>query len=44
MNGGDWTRIAAPVVVGVVFLLLWHALVSINHVPSYIVPGPLLVF
>ena len=44
MKGGDWTRIAAPVVVGVVFLLLWHALVSINHVPSYIVPGPLLVF
>ena len=44
MNGRGWTRIAAPVVVGLVFLVLWHVLVAVNQVPSYIVPGPLLVF
>ena len=44
MNGRGWTRIAAPLVVGLAFLVLWHALVVLNQVPSYIVPGPLLVF
>ena len=44
MNARGWTRIAAPVVVGLVFLVLWHVLVAVNQVPSYIVPGPLLVF
>ena len=44
MNARNWARIAAPVVVGLVFLVLWHALVTVNQIPSYIVPGPLLVF
>src|SRR5258708_3828236 len=44
MNGRNWISIAAPVVVGVVFLVLWHAVVAINQIPSYLVPGPLLVF
>ena len=44
MNGRGWTRIAAPVVVGLAFVVLWHVLVAVNQVPSYIVPGPLLVF
>ena len=44
MKGRDWTRIAAPVVVGLIFVALWHALVVLNQIPSYIVPGPLLVF
>ena len=43
MNGRNWTSIAAPVVVGLVFLVLWHVLVVINQIPSYLVPGPLLV-
>jgi len=43
MNARNWTSIAAPLVVGVVFLVLWQALVEVNHVPSYIVPSPLLV-
>jgi len=43
MNGRDWISIAAPVAVGLVFLIMWHAIVAINQIPSYIVPGPLLV-
>lgn len=43
MNGRNWIGIAAPVAVGFVFLLLWHAIVAINQIPPYIVPGPLLV-
>ncbi len=43
MKARDWKRILAPVVVGVIFLLLWHAVVAINRIPPYIVPGPLLV-
>ena len=43
MTPRNWTSIAAPLVVGLVFLLLWHAIVAINQIPSYIVPGPLLV-
>jgi NitT/TauT family transport system permease protein len=43
MNARNWTSISAPLVVGAVFLVLWQALVELNHVPSYIVPSPLLV-
>ena len=43
MNERNWISIAAPVAIGLVFLALWHALVVISAVPSYIVPGPLLV-
>ena len=43
MNERNWISIAAPVAIGLVFLALWHALVAISAVPSYIVPGPLLV-
>jgi len=40
----DGLRVLAPVAVGAIFLLLWHALVVLNDVPAYIVPSPLLVF
>ncbi len=43
MKGRNWRGIAAPVVVGLVFLALWHVIVAINRIPPYIVPGPLLV-
>jgi NitT/TauT family transport system permease protein len=44
MNDRDWLRYAAPLAIGALFLLLWHALVVLNDVPAYIVPSPLLVF
>jgi len=34
---------AAPLAVGVVVLALWQALVQANHVPPYILPGPLAI-
>jgi len=33
-------RMAAPLAVGIAFLSLWQALVAINGVPPYILPGP----
>ena len=43
MNGRRWMSIAAPIAMGLVFLAVWHAIVAINQIPSYILPGPLLV-
>jgi NitT/TauT family transport system permease protein len=39
MNG-RWLPFAAPLLVGILLLLLWQALVTINEVPVYIVPSP----
>ncbi|MEO8040651.1 MAG: ABC transporter permease [Betaproteobacteria bacterium] len=36
-------ELLTPVVVGIAILALWQALVSAFEVPSYLVPGPLLV-
>ncbi len=35
--------VAAPLLVGLVALLLWQVLVTVNEVPAYLVPSPLLV-
>lgn len=43
MNERRWTNVVAPIVVGLLFLVLWHVLVAVNQIPTYIVPGPLLV-
>ena len=43
MNGRRWVSIAAPIAMGLVFLAVWHAIVAIHQIPSYILPGPLLV-
>jgi NitT/TauT family transport system permease protein len=36
-------RVVAPLVIGLVALALWEAVVRINDIPHYILPGPLLV-
>jgi NitT/TauT family transport system permease protein len=36
-------RYAAPALVGLIVLVVWHALVTAYEVPSYLVPSPLLV-
>jgi NitT/TauT family transport system permease protein len=38
-----WTKIAAPLLVGAVLVLLWEALVRGYDIPPYILPGPFLV-
>ena len=43
MSNANWVRAAAPLVVGIAFVLLWHALVVVNEVPPYIVPSPFVV-
>ena len=39
--GQRFARVAAPVLVGVVIVVLWHALVKAFDVPKYLVPSPL---
>ncbi len=34
----------APILVGILVLMLWDILVRITHLPPYILPGPILVF
>lgn len=38
-----WPRILAPIAIGVVTLGLWELAVRWNGIPSYILPGPLLI-
>jgi NitT/TauT family transport system permease protein len=42
-GGGPVVRIVAPLAVGALFLLLWDAVVRVNAIPVYILPGPLIV-
>jgi NitT/TauT family transport system permease protein len=43
MTNSKWLQAGAPIAVGIVFILIWHALVVVNDVPPYIVPSPFLV-
>ena len=43
MNRARLSRIAAPLAIGLVFLLLWQAVVTIERIPPYILPAPLRV-
>ena len=38
-----WPKILAPLAIGVVMVALWEAVVRINHIPVFILPGPLLI-
>jgi NitT/TauT family transport system permease protein len=38
-----WLRILAPTVIGLLFLGAWEAVVRVNEIPHYILPGPVLV-
>jgi len=46
-SGDAWRerigRVAAPLAVGIVMLLGWEALVDVNSIPPYILPGPVRV-
>jgi NitT/TauT family transport system permease protein len=38
-----WPKILAPLAIGVLMLALWEAVVRLNHIPVYILPGPILI-
>jgi NitT/TauT family transport system permease protein len=40
---GQFWRLAAPLAVGVAMLVLWEAVVRIENIPVYILPGPLAI-
>jgi len=46
MNGKSSSviRVLAPVVVGILVLIGWEAIVRINQIPVYVLPGPGIVF
>ncbi len=37
-------EVIAPVIVGILFLVLWEGFVRVAQMPTYLLPGPLLVF
>ena len=43
MTRDKLVRVVAPVLVGIVLLLLWHGIVVAYNVPKYLVPSPLVV-
>jgi NitT/TauT family transport system permease protein len=43
LAASTWPGIIAPVVIGIMMLFAWEALVRIKGIPSYILPGPLLI-
>jgi NitT/TauT family transport system permease protein len=43
MNRARILEVASPIVVGLAFLAVWQFLVNALDVPSYLVPGPLLI-
>jgi NitT/TauT family transport system permease protein len=42
-SADTWLRILAPTVIAFLFLGAWEAVVRINEIPHYILPGPVLV-
>ncbi len=38
-----WPKLITPVAVGIAFLIAWEAVVRIKAIPSFLLPGPLLV-
>jgi NitT/TauT family transport system permease protein len=42
-SGERIARILAPLAIGLVALALWELVVRLNHIPHYILPGPILV-
>jgi NitT/TauT family transport system permease protein len=43
LSAATWPKILAPLVIGIIIVALWEAVVRINHIPVYILPGPLLI-
>jgi NitT/TauT family transport system permease protein len=42
-RGEQVARVVAPLAIGLLALSLWEAVVRVNEIPHYILPGPLLV-
>jgi NitT/TauT family transport system permease protein len=43
LPASTWPGIIAPVAIGILMLFAWEAMVRIKGIPSYILPGPLLI-
>jgi NitT/TauT family transport system permease protein len=43
LPASTWPRILAPLSIGIVVLGLWEGIVRVKHIPSYVLPGPILI-
>ena len=43
LAASTWPKILGPLVIGVIVLAAWETAIRVNGVPSYIMPGPLLI-
>ncbi len=43
LTGEGWVRIVAPAIIGLLALAAWEIAVRVNAVPTYILPGPILI-
>jgi NitT/TauT family transport system permease protein len=44
LTAESWLRIIAPTLIGILALGAWEAVVRINEIPPYLLPGPVAVF
>jgi NitT/TauT family transport system permease protein len=44
LTAEGWLRILAPTLIGILALGAWEAVVRINEIPPYLLPGPVAVF
>jgi NitT/TauT family transport system permease protein len=43
LTASGWQKVLAPLVIGVFFLGLWEAIVRTAQIPTYILPGPIVI-
>jgi len=43
LSVSGWQKILAPIVIGVFFLGVWEFIVRSAHIPTYILPGPVVI-
>lgn len=43
LGASTWPSVIAPLVVGIIVLGAWQATVTLKGIPSYVLPGPLLI-
>src|ERR1700749_1859810 len=41
--GRHWQKVVAPLAIGFLFLAAWEAVVRIEEIPRYLLPGPLVI-
>jgi NitT/TauT family transport system permease protein len=43
LTAGGWQKVLAPIAIGIFFLGVWEAIVRYYQIPTYILPGPIVI-